>query len=339
MPKRRIYYAEFRRTLDSEPLKPAYLFTGAENFLKEEGIQAIVAKALPAADRNLNLESLYAGSDVSGREVRERAQTLPFFLSARVIIVRQAEKWKPADLDALAEYLADPSPSTVLILSSQDERIKTAPWTRLAEKAYHVECYPLFDNQVPEWIERRSRDHGKRIQRDAVHALIERVGQSLADLDNELGKLAVYVGARDIIAEADVREAAGRTRQDTIQELNEALGRRNAPQALKLAERVLEEGAAAPQVLAAVAWHFRNLKRERERLDAGESLEQILAGVRNPRAKRELAEQIRAYSVREYPRIFREMLRLDERIKSGGGHWELALMLSILKICTPAGRA
>jgi len=336
VPKRRIYYTEFRRALESEPLKSVYLFTGAENFLKEEGMRAVLDKALPPADRNLNLESLYAGSDVSGQDVRERSLTLPFFMSARVLIVRQVEKWKAPDLEAITGYVQNPSASTVLILSSQEEKLKTAAWLHLSEKVYHVECYPLFDNQVPDWIERRGRDHGKRIQREAAHRLIERVGQTLSDLDNELSKLASYVGAKEQITEADVLAAAGHTRQDTVHELNAALGRRNAPEALRLAERVLDEGMPAPQLLGAIAWNFRHLRTGRDKLDAGESLEKILAGVRNPQAKRETAEQIKAYAAREYPDVFRELLKLDEQIKSGKNHWELALLLAILKIC--AGR-
>jgi DNA polymerase III subunit delta len=335
VPRRRIYYAEFRRTLEAEAPKPVYLFTGAENFLKEEGIQAVVDKALPLSDRSLNLESLYAGSEVSGREVKDRSQTLPFISSARVLIVRQTEKWKHTDLEDLADYFDAPSPSTVLILSSQEEKLKNAAWTHFAEKTYHVECYPLFDNQVPDWVERRSRDHGKQIQREAVRTLIARVGQSLADLDNELVKLASYVSPRDQITEADVRALAGHTRQDSLQDLNAALGRRHVQRALELAEKVLDEGLSAPQVLGAIAWHFRRLQADRTRLEQGETWEQILAAVRSPQAKREMTEQLRAYADQDFPGVFRELLRLDESIKSGKSHWELALLLAILRICAP----
>ena len=132
MAKKRIYYHEFRRALDNSPLKPVYLFTGAEVFLKEEGVQVLLDKALSPEERSLNLESLYAGSDVSGRDLVERAQTLPFMGEKRVIIVRQAEKWKAQDLAALLGYLQDPAPTTLLILSSQEERLTQASWRQVA---------------------------------------------------------------------------------------------------------------------------------------------------------------------------------------------------------------
>ncbi|MCK5218053.1 DNA polymerase III subunit delta [bacterium] len=333
MPKKRIYYNEFRRGLDSEPVKPVYLFTGAEAFLKEQGIHAILGKVLEPSDRSLNLECLYAGTDVSGREVGSRALTLPFLAASRVLVVRQAEKWRSADLADLAGYVEKPSLSTVLIISSQEERIKQAYWRALAEKVYHVECYPLFDSQVSGWIERRVSEYGKRISRDAINLLIEQAGQTLSDLENEISKLVNYIGREGLISEANVREAVGHGRQNTMHELNTALGIRDSAQAVKLTGRILAEGVPFLQVLGSLAWYLRRLHNYRSRLEAGESPEQLLVGVRNPVAKREMGRQIKTYRLNEFPAIFRELLRLDEQAKTGRSHLELLMQLAVLRIC------
>ncbi len=110
MAKKRIYYTEFRRGLESEPLKPVYFFTGAEAYLQEAAIKAVIDKAIDPSDRNLNLEMLYAGTDVSGQELYERAQTLPFLGDTRVMVVRQAEKWRANDLAILTSYCSYASP-------------------------------------------------------------------------------------------------------------------------------------------------------------------------------------------------------------------------------------
>lgn len=333
MPKKRIYYNEFRKTLVSEPVKPVYLFTGAEDLLKEQGIQAIVDKVLKPSERSLNLESLYAGTDVSGREAGSRALTLPFLSACRVLVVRQAEKWRSADLADLTDYLEKPCLSSVLIISSQEERIKQVYWRALAEKVYHVECYPLFDSQVPGWIERRVSEYGKRISRDGVNLLIEQAGQALSDLENEISKLINYTGREGLISEANVREAAGHGRHNTTHELNAALGRRDSAQAVKLTGRILAEGTPILLVLGSLAKHLRGLHAYRIRIDAGESPEQLLAGVRNSDARRDIGRQIKAYRQNEFPAIFKELLRLDEQAKTGRSHLELLMQLAVLRIC------
>ncbi len=338
MAKRRIYYAEFRKTLEGAPLQPVYLLTGAEVYLKEEAIRAIVDKALDPAERQLNLEMLYAGTDVGGQELKERALTLPFFHSRRVLVVRQVEKWRAADLAALQDYLDRPAADAVLVLSSQEEKLTGGAWLAFAAKTYHVECYPLFDSQVPEWIERRARELGKRIQRAAVQRLIEQAGQSLSDLDHELVKLSQFTGGGETITEADVRAAAGHLRQDTLHDLNAALGRKDASQAVRLAARLLEEGANAPQVIGSLAWNFRRLYADRARLEAGEAADRILAGVRNPVQRRERLAQLNAFTGGEVPRIFKRLLKMDQQVKTGRPHWELALVLLILEVCANEGR-
>jgi len=334
--KKRIYYPEFRRALENEAAKPVYLFTGAEDFLKEQGVKAIIDKALPPAERSMNLEFVYAGTDVTGQEVKERSLTLPFFTAGRVIVVRQAEKWRAGDLAAIADYSRDPSPSTVLVIVSQDERVKTEAWKALAAIAYHVECYPLFDNQVPAWVERQAAQYGKRISRDAVAILIERVGQSLAELDRELEKIAVYVGVEPAIAEKDVLAASGHTRQDSQHALNVAVGRRDAAAAVALAGHLLEEGTPPVQLLNGLVWHFRSLRSARQALDEGTDPEKLYAEIRNPQARQEWAAQIRSFQREEFDRIFQECLKLDDAIKSGRPHWDLWLQTTLLKICEPS---
>jgi len=333
VPKKRIYYTEFRRALDAEGIKPVYFFTGAESFLKEEGIQAIIDKALSPTERSMNLECLYAGTDVSGQEVKERALTLPFLAERRVLLVRQAEKWHTSDLKALTDYLQNPSPSTILIISSQEERLRQANWKTFAALTYHVECYPLFDNQVPGWIECRVGVHGKRITREAIQLLIERVGQTLADIDNEISKLVNYSGSNPQIDVNDVQAAAGYIRQNTMHELNLALGQADADTAIRLVDHVLAEGIRPLQMLGAIAWHFRNLFALRARLDAGETIEQIVGSIRSPQARWEMQAQVKTYTQEAFARVFQELIRLDEHLKSGKTHWEMFLQLAILRIC------
>ncbi len=333
MAKKRIYYNEFRRSLDAEPLKPVYLFTGAEAFLQEQGVQAIIEKALEPSERQMNLEILYAGTDVTGRALVERAQTLPFLGQRRVLVVRQADKWKNADLESMTHYAQSPAESSVVILASPEERLKTQPWNKLADKAYHVECYPLFDNQVPSWVERRIADHGKRISREALPLLIEKVGQHLGDLDNEIIKLVNYVGQEMIITEDHVKAAAGDLRHETTYALNTACGLKDLSRAFNLAERVLEEGLAPLQVLGSLTWHFRNLYQLKSKLSRGNEAAKVLAGYRNPQAKKEMEQQLQAYKLEEFNQVFTGLLDLDVRAKSGDQHWLMALQLTIMKWC------
>jgi DNA polymerase-3 subunit delta len=177
-------------------------------------------------------------------------------------------------------------------------------------------------------------EHGKRISRDAILLLIERVGQTLSDIDNEISKLVSYIGAKPMIEANDIQEASGFTRQNNLHELNLALGRADAAAAIGLVDQVLDEGVRPIQLLAAMIWHFRNLLDLSRRLEAGENLADLATAVKNPQARREMQSQAKTYSPPALEKIFKELLDLDERLKTGKTHWELFLQLAIFRICT-----
>jgi DNA polymerase-3 subunit delta len=250
-----------------------------------------------------------------------------------VLVVRQCERWRASDLEAIKTYCANPASSTVLILFSQDEKITTAAWREISGLVYHVECYPLFDNQIPAWIEHRAREYGKSIERLAVQRLMERVGQNLSELDNELAKCAEYVGPAMTIPEEAVREVTGIIRADTLREFNVALGKKDAAAAMQCANRLLAEGIKPPQILGALVYHIRQLLKHVMALEAGEDPESFLAHLRNPQARKELQLQIRNFALRDFDVIFRDLLQLDEWSKNGKPHWELYFQLFVLKLC------
>ena len=333
MPIKRIYYNEFNKDILKGNLRSTYLLTGAEEFLKNQAVNLIVAKGLNPAEKDLNLEYLYAGTDISGQEVKERALTLPFLAKYRILVVRQVDKWKTKDLETIKEYLENPASSTILVLSSQTERITQSIWKKIATQTYHVECYPLFDNQIPTWVEQRVRQLGKNILREATLFLIELIGNKLSDLDNEIKKLITYIGDENNITLKTIQEVTGYFCQNTIYELTTAIGKRETVTAIKLAKRIMAEGIHPLQILGAITWHFRELFLASHKLDQGEELASIVGHIRHPQARKDIQIQIKKYKTPEFINIFKQLLKLDEKIKYGKQHLELILQLTIIDIC------
>jgi DNA polymerase III delta subunit len=83
-------------------------------------------------------------------------------------------------------------------------------------------------------------------------------GDSLGVLDQELEKLATYVGARPEITVNDLEALVGNNRERNVFELTDALARGDAPTALRLWERVLSTDRAAPfRAIGGLAWGIR----------------------------------------------------------------------------------
>jgi DNA polymerase III subunit delta len=100
---------------------------------------------------------------------------------------------------------------------------------------------------------------GKSIEKEAYHAMLEMIGFDIRTFVNELEKLINYVGDRETIGFADVKELLNHTRQDPIFELTNALTDKNMESSLFLLSSVLSAGMHPLQILTAMANQIRKL--------------------------------------------------------------------------------
>jgi DNA polymerase III delta subunit len=94
----------------------------------------------------------------------------------------------------------------------------------------------------------------------AARSLLERkVGFDLSRLENEVAKLATYVGEGKPITEADVEAVVGWTREEGQWELANAVQERDLPRALRALRRMLDHGAAPVRIFFQIASKVRDL--------------------------------------------------------------------------------
>ena len=110
-----------------------------------------------------------------------------------------------------------------------------------------------------EQISQTLRSLGKRMSGEVMDELLERVGFHPAAVVTETEKLALSIGDAPQITLDDLNLMVGRTREDAVFELTEAVGNRNLEKALLIAARLQENGIHALAVLATLRNFTRNL--------------------------------------------------------------------------------
>ena len=109
--------AELLHTLREGELLPAYLIYGKETYLAEVCLQRILEKAVKKGTENFNLRR-FDGASLDMAAVRSEAESLPLMAAYKCVVVHNPnlEKLSKSDSDTLQQILADPNPSTVLVL-------------------------------------------------------------------------------------------------------------------------------------------------------------------------------------------------------------------------------
>src|SRR3712207_4064885 len=105
----------FLRSLAKGAPAPAYYFHGPEDLLKDEALRALLDRVLDPSLRDFNLDQRSAGQ-LDMDALFALCTTLPMMAERRVVVLREVEalKRKPKVRGGLLEYLARPSPDTVL---------------------------------------------------------------------------------------------------------------------------------------------------------------------------------------------------------------------------------
>ena len=111
---------------------------------------------------------------------------------------------------------------------------RTKPFIDLKKSDIVFAFNPLYDNQVPAWISERCRILGKDVDLEACRLLHAYVGNSLRAIQNELDKLFTYLGERTRVTPEDVADVVGVTRGFTVFDLQNAIGKKNLEEALRI---------------------------------------------------------------------------------------------------------
>src|SRR5260370_39430957 len=89
-------------------------------------------------------------------------------------------------------------------------------------------------------------------------------------LDQELIKLAIYVGTAKQIDTEDVDKLVGSSRGETVWKIFDAIGSGRAGEALAILNRVLEQGEDPIRTLGAFSREMRNLAQLARLIDQGQ---------------------------------------------------------------------
>ena len=231
------------------------------------------AELSPADAGDMGCEVIDGGADnIDQAEIRihqtlEALLTLPFFGGEKLVWLKNANflgdtvtgrsAGVQEALARLVETLETGLPGGVRFLLSAPEIDKRRSFYKTLGKLGRVELFDKLDTSRAGWEEEvgslvRSRAEalGLRLRGEALELFVLQTGGDSRQIDNELGKLDLYLGpARREVSVADVRLMVPASKAGVIFELGNALAARDLNAALALVEQLLFQGETAVAIL------------------------------------------------------------------------------------------
>jgi DNA polymerase-3 subunit delta len=249
-------------------LAPVYYLTGEEDVLKNELVDFVQQQAVDPASRDFNLDVRSAG-DLDGESLHALVETPPMLAERRVVVVRNLEQWrKNAKVwRVLEQYVANPSPTTVLLLV---HGAGETPNAKLKPHTAHVKLEPLSPARVVRWVQRRSSERGFTIEPEAVEHLVNAVSGDLSHLAMEVEKLAAAAPDDRPMGVQDVSQLVGVRSGETPHDWVKAVLARDVPLAIGMLGRVLSgSGVTAVRLVGMLGTALVGVRLARALVDSG----------------------------------------------------------------------
>ena len=263
---------------------PLTLIYGSAAPLRQRLIEPIIAENLPEGEREWGLVMIDA-QEVSPEDIASQLGIGSLMAETRVVLLRNVEKLPASAQKPIAAALRNLSPGTIVVVdaqSAEDYRRKGPPVAADLRKFFEAEgqiaeASAPSDRELPMWVSEEAAARGKTMPPAVARAFVEAVGTHVGLTLNELEKLVTFVGPEQSeITVADVEAVVCGERENTVFDLVDAIGRRDARTALSVLPGLLPasgaQGAAMP-LLAMIARQLRLVWQARVLTAAGISLE------------------------------------------------------------------
>jgi DNA polymerase-3 subunit delta len=170
----------------------------------------------------------------------------PMFGDRKVVLLKEGQQMK--DIDKLENYIQKPLSSTVFVISYKDKKLDARTKFSKAVKQ-HGELFStkkIYENQLPEWTKEMVESFGLTINHNALLILVDHIGNDLSRLKNEIEKISINLHKRKNITEEDIENYVGISKEFNVFELQDAIGQKNLPKAIRIIQYFESNPKAAP---------------------------------------------------------------------------------------------
>ncbi len=233
----------------------SYLLYGEEDYLKRMYRDKLKQAVLSDGDE-MNY-TYFEGKDIDVLQLKEMADTLPFFSDYRIIILENTGLFKAAsEVDQILETMPD---TTVMVFVEKEVDKRNRLYKYISKNGLAVELNAMTDREMKAWLAVLLKQNHRQMRESTAQYLLEQIDNSMTNVQNELEKLIAYTEGRDEITVQDVDAVCCVQVTGRIFQMMDAVADGKTTQALAMYHDLLELRESPMSILYLLTRHFNIL--------------------------------------------------------------------------------
>ena len=301
--------------IKNRAFKSIYLLYGEEDYLKRL-YKKRFKSALVADGDNMNY-TLFSGNSIDTKELIGIADTMPFMVEKRLIIVEESGFFKKSN-EELAEYLKKVPEETCIVFIENEIDKRGKVYKAVSKYGCIEELKTPDEAQLKKWVAATLQKNGKKIRSSTVDFFIARVGNSMSSLESEMDKLIAYTGKRDVIEDADIEAISSVHLSNTVFDLVDAVSSGKSKKAMDLYGEMLSAKEPAMRILFLIVREFGALLATKEISRTTRDKKTIAAAIGKPFFTVGKYQSAAArFTTNKLKNAIEECIELEEAVKTG----------------------
>lgn len=324
---------ELINTIKGGEISPIYFLTGKEKFFHDQIISLLSQQLFSdPSSRSLNRIVLH-GSESSFPEIVSASLSYPMLSDKKLVIVKNFSKLKTSNNEPFLKYLEQPQPSTILILSSE-ETGNNKVVTTLKKKAVMVDCKPIPDYKMADWLMRYVKLQKITIEPAAVGMLADYAGSNILTIEQELRKVQDYKNDNSTISEEDIMAVTGMSKDYNVFTLQKALSQKNLAQSFKIGKNLIDTGQNINLILSVIFGFFKKAMIVARYTQSGKSVQNVGKELKiNSFQMRDIQATVQKFNYENLTKIINHIHELDRQVKTSAQSDWSALQSLCFNIC------
>lgn len=313
-------------------MKNFYLLYSSDGAILNKEINDL-EKKLDTSDNDI---IYYNIDDIDG--IINEASTIGMFSLNKFIIINMDSYFKDKkdipNINLLENYFDSYNSNSYLVFVCNSDSIDSRKKiVNLIKKYGVVKKLEANDNYLNDYVNNYLKDNGYKINNGDVIYFINRVGNNINNVTNELDKLMLYKINDKIINRNDIDLLTVENIDDSIYDLVNCILKNDNEKAIKLYNNFIDNGMDVNQIVAIIAAQIRLLYQVKRLHNNGKSNDEIakILEFKSVYRVKYLLSDSYYYSERDLIKYLSKLADIDKAIKTSNGDGNMLMQLFIVK--------